>query len=60
MIKQDTKTQAVRCSYLDLMGVLEAFDNGDPWQIDLKSVSLTLDELWQAFPEELADLGVER
>ena len=45
MTKQDTKTQAVRCAYLDLMGVLEAFNNGDPWLIDLRAVSLTLDEL---------------
>ena len=56
MTKQDTKTQAVRCAYLDLLGVLEAFDNGDPWLIDLRAVALTLDELWKAFPEELNGL----
>ena len=60
MTKQDAKNQAIRCAYLDLMGVLEAFDNSDPWLIDLRAVALTLDELWKAFPEELADLGVKR
>ena len=55
---EESKASAVRCAYLDLMGVLEAFDNGDPWQIDLRAVSLTLDELWKAFPKELNGLEV--
>ena len=57
---EESKASAVRCAYLDLMGVLEAFDNGDPWQIDLRAVSLTLDELWKAFPKELNGLEVSK
>ena len=46
----------IRCAYLDLLGVREAFDIGDPFAIDTKAVRITLGEMEQTFGEELSDL----
>lgn len=45
------KESAIRCAYLDLVGVLEAFEKGDPLLIDRDAIALTISELSEAFPE---------
>lgn len=57
--KIDPKGSAIRCAYLDLIGVLEAFKQGDPFVIDIDSIRLTVEELEESFPDEISEVYYE-
>jgi hypothetical protein len=46
---------AIRCAYADLLGALEAHEQGDSHLHDWKAHALSIQELGNAFPNILED-----
>ena len=49
-VMTDTQKLAVRCAYADLLGALQAFEQGDLQAHDWTAHQQTLDDLLAAFP----------
>lgn len=51
-----SRLPAVQQAFRELARVIEAFDNDDPWKINYESISRTLEELADQFPEEIQSM----
>lgn len=51
----ETQALAIRCAWADLMGALEAHEQGDSHIHDWKAHALSIQELADAFPDILGD-----
>lgn len=53
---REVRFPVVQQAFRELVRVIEAFDNDDPWKINCESISQTLEELADQFPEEIKSM----